>query len=167
MLGQPRVSLVSVVGGWEKRRGRGKQRVSLAFGLPLLVACASNKGCLGASRPFVEGLLGRAKALTRLGYIYHLHFHPHCTACPIRELDLHDGPHCDTSRYTAIPPPSPPSLQQGAWVEEWVGSLWPRVKGKGNSRGPRHGDASTTAATGVPGVLAAATRVPWPARGCG
>jgi len=71
---------------------------------------------------------------------------PHSTACPIREHDLHDGPHCDTSRYTANPPPFPsPCRLAGAWVEEWVGSLPGRHERKGQPTAARARDASTSA----------------------
>lgn len=138
------VSTVSVVGGWEKRRGEGKQRVSLAFGLPLPVACAS-KGCLGASRPLL-GLLGRGKAFGRLGHIHNSSLSPHTVwHVQAESPTCMMVPHCDTSRYTASPPlsPSPPCRRVGGVGRVAVAG----VKGKGNSR-PGHGNASTTGVTG-------------------
>lgn len=79
-----------------------------------------------------------------------LHFHAHCTACPIKEPHLHDG-RIATPQDTRQALPLSPPLQ--ARVGGGVGRVAVAgVKGKGNSMA-KTGEASTTAATGYQACL--------------
>jgi hypothetical protein len=137
--------------GW---LGGGGKRVAVDF---LSWSPFASRGCHKCKPTLVGDFLVVGWPWQALATFATLHFPSHCTAYPIREPDLHDGPHCDTSRYTASPPLS--------HARGWSGSgrlarVERSTSGQDTGRVEDRGG-------GVPaGVFAAATRMPSHALGC-